>query len=84
MPADVDGVARLGRGRGVGRRVGRVLTTSDGHLEAFDAGGCGQATCNALTSIAVGNPVKTAPAVGSGRVFVTDTMGTVHAYGLPS
>lgn len=60
------------------------VTTTDGHLEAFDSGGCGQSTCNPLVSIAVGNPVHTAPAVSSGRVFVTDTAGIVHAYGLPS
>jgi hypothetical protein len=57
--------------------------SSDGHLRAFDAAGCGQATCSPLLDANVGTPLKGAPAIGDGRVFVTDTAGVLHAYGLP-
>ena len=57
--------------------------SSDGHLRAFAAGGCGKKTCTALWDTNVGTPIATAPAVSDGRVFVTDTSGRLHAYGLP-
>jgi hypothetical protein len=72
-------------GAGAPAVAGRVLFTasSDGHLRAFDAAGCGQATCSPLLDANVGTPLKGAPAIGDGRVFVTDTAGVLHAYGLP-
>jgi hypothetical protein len=64
--------------------AGSVLfsAAADGHLRAFDANGCGQKTCTALRDINVGIPLRGAPAISDGRVFVTDTAGTLHAYGL--
>lgn len=57
--------------------------SSDGHLRAFGANGCGKQTCTPLWDTNVGTPLRGAPAVSDGRVFVTDTAGTLHAYGLP-
>ena len=57
--------------------------SADGHLRAFDANGCGQKTCTPLWDTNVGTPLRGAPAISDGRVFVTDTAGTLHAYGLP-
>lgn len=57
--------------------------SSDGHLRAFAAGGCAKLTCTAAWDTNVGTPIATAPSVSEGRVFVTDTSGTLHAYGLP-
>ncbi|MEP6625640.1 MAG: PQQ-binding-like beta-propeller repeat protein, partial [Acidimicrobiia bacterium] len=56
--------------------------TNSGTLAAFDTHGCGQATCTPLWTTNVGAPISTAPAISDGRVFVTDTTGTIHAYGL--
>jgi outer membrane protein assembly factor BamB len=55
---------------------------NNGTLAAFDVDGCGQATCNPIWSANVGAPITTAPAISDGRVFVTDTAGTIHAFGL--
>jgi hypothetical protein len=65
--------------------AGDVLfsASNDGHLRAFDANGCGKATCTPLWDTNVGTPLRGAPAISDGRVFVTDTAGTLHAYGLP-
>lgn len=64
--------------------AGSVLFTGseDGHLYAFDANGCGHPTCTPLWTGNVGAPIRTAPVISDGRVFVTDTAGTVHAFGL--
>jgi FOG: WD40-like repeat len=64
--------------------AGSVLFTGseDGHIYAFDAAGCGHATCTPLWTGNVGAPVRTAPAISDGRVFVTDTAGIVHAFAL--
>lgn len=58
--------------------------SDDGHLYAFNAFGCGQASCSPAWSTNVGAPVETSPAIANGQVFVTDTAGTLHAYGLPA
>ncbi len=55
--------------------------TNNGTLAAFNTNGCGQNTCTPLWTTNVGAPISTAPVVSDGRVFVTDTAGTVHAYG---
>jgi hypothetical protein len=72
-------------GAGAPSVAGAVLFTasSDGHLRAFDANGCGAPTCASKWDANVGSPLGGAPAVGDGRVFVTDTAGVLHAYGLP-
>ena len=56
--------------------------TNDGTLAAYNADGCGSSTCNPLWSRNVGAPITTAPAISDGHVFVTDTNGTLHAFGL--
>jgi PQQ-like domain len=56
--------------------------SKDGHLKAFDANGCGQHACASVWNTTVGTPITSAPTVSDGRVFVTDTAGTLHAYGL--
>ena len=55
---------------------------TDGTLSAYNAGGCGSTTCNALWSRNVGATIRTAPVISDGRVFVTDELGTLHAFGL--
>jgi hypothetical protein len=77
--------ATAGAAAGAPSVAGSVLFvgSSDGHLRAFAAGGCGKPTCTALWDTNVGTPIATAPAVSDGRVFVTDTAGRLHAYGLP-
>ena len=64
--------------------AGSVLfaASTDGDLYAFNANGCGQATCEPLWSTDVGAGINSAPVISDGRVFVTDTVGTLHAYGL--
>ena len=57
--------------------------SADGHLRAFDARGCGAATCTPKWDTDVGAALWNAPAVSDGRVFVTDSAGVLHAYGLP-
>jgi low temperature requirement protein LtrA len=44
---------------------------------------CGASTCAPKWDTNDGTPLRGAPAVGDGRVLVTDTAGTLHAYGLP-
>lgn len=56
--------------------------TNNGTVAAFNVDGCGQSTCNPLWSANVGAPITTAPAIADGRVFVTDTFGTIHAFGV--
>ena len=56
--------------------------SEDGHLYAFDASGCGHPTCTPLWSGNVGAPVHSQPAISDGRVFVTDTIGVLHAFAL--
>ena len=73
----------LGRLQRFRMREAVFVGSSDGHLRAFAAGGCGKKTCTALWDTNVGTPIATAPAVSDGRVVVTDTSGTLHAYGLP-
>jgi outer membrane protein assembly factor BamB len=65
--------------------VGSVvyLGASDGTLAAFDASGCGQATCSALWTTNVGAGITNPVAVGAGRVYASDDGGTLHAYALP-
>ncbi len=58
------------------------LGTNNGTLAAFNTSGCGQTTCTPLWTTNVGAPITTAPVISDGRVFVTDTTGTIHAYGL--
>jgi hypothetical protein len=59
--------------------------SDDDNLYAFNASGCGAATCTPLWQTNVGAPVETSPAIGAeGHVYVTDTAGTLHAYGLPA
>jgi hypothetical protein len=72
-------------GAGAPAVAGGVLFTasSDGHLRAFNAAGCGKATCTPLLDTIVGTPLRGAPAISDGRVFVTDAAGVLHAYGLP-
>jgi hypothetical protein len=72
-------------GAGAPSIAGDVVFTAsaDGHLRAFDARGCGASTCSAKADIDVGSPLRGAPAVSDGRVFVTDSAGVLHAYGLP-
>ena len=64
--------------------AGSVLFTGseDGALFAFDARGCGGTTCSALWGRRIGVPIHSAPVVSDQRVFVTDTAGVVHAFGL--
>jgi outer membrane protein assembly factor BamB len=59
------------------------IASSNGHLYAYNASGCGQATCQAALAANIGAPVATSPAISNGRVFITDTIHTLHAYTLP-
>jgi hypothetical protein len=58
--------------------------SDDDDLYAFKASGCAVATCQPLLKTDVGAPVETSPAIANGQVFVTDTAGSLHAYGLPA
>lgn len=76
--------ANLGSAAHAPSVAGSVLFTGteDGQLYAFDAAGCGRATCTPLWIGNVGAPIRTAPAISNGRVFVTDIAGVVHAFAL--
>jgi hypothetical protein len=65
--------------------AGEVVFTasSNRHVQAFDATGCGHTKCAALWNVNVGAPVQTQLAISNGRVFATDTAGTLHAYAKP-
>jgi len=54
----------------------------DGAVRAFDAGGCGAASCGPLWSDATGSAVTGAPAVNLGRLYVGTADGRVVAWGL--
>jgi outer membrane protein assembly factor BamB len=55
--------------------------SEDGKVYAFDAEGCGAATCQPLfTATTAGSPAS--PAVAGGELYFSDTSG-VRAYGLP-
>lgn len=59
--------------------------TDDGRLAAIDARGCAHPTCTPIwTSTASGSPIRWAPVVSGGRVFVVDDTGRLEAFGLPS
>jgi len=55
-------------------------TTSAGLLEAFDAGGCGAATCSPLWTAQMGGAVSTAPAVANGVVYVSSWDKQLYAF----
>lgn len=59
--------------------------TDDGRVAVIDAHGCGVATCSpAWVSAASGSPVRWAPVVADGRVFVLDDTGRMRVFGLPA
>jgi hypothetical protein len=60
------------------------VTTSNDELMAFPAGGCGAATCLSSWHGLLHDPSNTAPAVGNGLVFVTDTRHDLYAFRQPS
>jgi outer membrane protein assembly factor BamB len=53
----------------------------DGRVYAFDANGCGARTCSPPGSAATGSPVRWAPAISAGRVYVTNDNGDLYALG---
>jgi outer membrane protein assembly factor BamB len=58
------------------------VTSSDGRLTAFDADGCGSATCPALWSTATtGSAVRTQSALAGGVVYVGSDDGSIRAFG---
>jgi len=57
--------------------------SASGAVTAFDADGCGAASCPSLWSANAGSPVSGAPAVANGRLYVGTQAGSVVAYGLP-
>jgi outer membrane protein assembly factor BamB len=69
--------------------AGGVVYTgaADGTVRAYDADGCGAATCDDLWSDATGDPIVAAPIVSGGRLYAlsgTDnTAGRLVAYALP-
>jgi outer membrane protein assembly factor BamB len=62
--------------------AGNVLyvATAGGHLYAFDALGCGAASCPPLWSADTGGGVEVQPAVAGGLVFTGSTSGAVRAF----
>jgi outer membrane protein assembly factor BamB len=57
------------------------VTSDDGKLYAFDADGCGAASCQPLSTVTTaGSPGS--PAVAGGKVYVRDSSG-LRAYSLP-
>jgi hypothetical protein len=59
------------------------VTSSTGALMAFPAGGCGAATCGPSWQATLHAPSDTAPAVGNGVIFVTDTHHDLYAFRQP-
>jgi PQQ-like domain len=60
------------------------VTSSSGELLAFPASGCGAATCVSSWHGLLRAPSDTAPAVGNGLIFVTDTHRLLYAFRQPS
>ena len=54
---------------------------ADGTVAAFDAHGCGAATCGELWSDNAGSRITGAPAISLGKVFVGTDDGRLIAYG---
>jgi outer membrane protein assembly factor BamB len=62
---------------------GLVFTgSSDGTVSAFDAAGCGAATCTRLWNRTTGSAITGAPAVSDGQLYVGTADGRLVAYGL--
>ena len=59
------------------------IGSDNGTLAAFNAAGCGQPTCAPLWSTALSAPIRTAPAISNGHVFVTDASATLHVFHRP-
>ena len=56
-----------------------------GKLWAFDAGGCGSATCtDPLWKVRTGAVISGAPAVNQGRLYVGTADDRLLAFGLPA
>jgi outer membrane protein assembly factor BamB len=55
------------------------VTSSDGRLHSFDAGGCGAPTCGPTWVADVGGEVEMQAALAGGVVYVATTDGTLHA-----
>lgn len=53
----------------------------NGRVYAFDANGCGAKACSPLGSAATGSPVRWAPVISAGRVYVTNDAGDLFALG---
>jgi hypothetical protein len=56
------------------------VTTSDGRVWAFDAAGCGAASCAATWIGATGSAITEQPALAGGVLYVGSDGGTVNAY----
>jgi outer membrane protein assembly factor BamB len=61
--------------------IGTSVGGSSGQLEAFDATGCGAATCNPLWSSQTVGAIASSPAVENGVVYVTSEDGNLYAFG---
>lgn len=59
------------------------VTSSTGVLSAFPAGGCGATTCGPSRQATLHASSDTAPAVGNGVIFVTDTHHDLYAFRQP-
>lgn len=59
------------------------VTSSTGVLSAFSAGGCGATACGPSWQATLHAPSSTAPAVGNGVIFVTDTHHDLYAFRQP-
>ena len=59
-----------------------MFVASDGRVYAFDARGCGAATCTPLWHGDTGAEVRWSPTVSGGRVFVVNDAGDLVAFGL--
>src|SRR6266700_5357180 len=56
------------------------IASFDGKLYAFNADGCGLATCFPLWSGATGNDIVSSPAVAQGSVFIGSTDHKFYAF----
>ena len=59
------------------------VTSTSGELVAFPAGGCGAPTCSPSSQATLHAPSGTAPAVGNGVIFVTDSHHDLYAFRQP-
>ena len=57
--------------------------SSNGRVFQYAISGCGSATCTPSLIANVGTPISSEPAIGLGRLFVSDEQATLHIFKLP-